>query len=146
MTNGTSGLADEQIPQDPYRSTPLAMPKPQDFGLTESEAVTPKVLSDKVKPGTASRVGVPLAVIAGVGVVAQLINETDTIGKGLAFGLPLGFVTYLIFGFVFPVLFALAVNMISAIQRLALSGLDGRVRRAYRYKAALAAWNRHDRI
>jgi hypothetical protein len=122
------------------------MPKPEDFGLTESETVTPKLLSDMVKPGTASRVGVPLAVVAGVGVVIQLIGETGTIGKGLAFGLPLGFVTYLIFGFVFPVLFALAVNLISAIQRLALSGIDGRVRRAFEYKAALDAWNRHDRI
>ncbi len=124
----------------------MAMPKPEDFGLTESEAVTPKVLSDLVKPGTASRVGVPLAVAAGLGVVVQLIVETGTIGKGLAFGLPLGFVTYLIFSFVFPVIFALGVNMVSAIQRLALSGLSGRVRRAFEYKSALDAWKRHDGI
>ena len=136
----------DRIPQDPYRSTPLAMPKPEDFDLAESEAVTPKLLSDKVKPGTASRIGVPPAIITGLGVLVQLIVETDTIGKGLAFGLPLGFVAYLIFGFVFPVLFAFGVNMISTVQRWALSGLDSRVRRAFEYKAALDAWNRRDEI
>jgi len=138
---GFTDLEPHEVPHDRLD----VMPLPEDFGLTEATARPPKLISDLVGRSTASRLGVPLAVIAGIGLLVQLIAKTDNLGEGLAFGLPLGFVTFLIFAFVFPVFFALVVTWIAALQRYIYSTISNRAARAFLYHDALDAYYKHHR-
>lgn len=113
-------------------------PRFEEFGLTEIEyRKTPKLLRHVLCEKTCARLGLIIAAAAGAATFAGLLNKMESTLHGWYFGLPVGFVVFLMAAFLAPVFIRFPVRFLSALQERLSGAVSESARRAALYDDAM---------
>lgn len=109
-------------------------PRLEDYGLTESQyGMVPKLLRHRLSENTYTHLGLIIGAAVALWSFIAFFNRMESALRGWYFGIPIGFVVFLMASFLGAVFVKFLVHGASAVQRRLIGAVSDTARRAFLY-------------